>query len=390
MELTILMPCLNEAETLAICIRKARGFLQQNNIEGEVLIADNGSTDGSQQIAVSEGARVVNVVEKGYGNALLGGIKDAKGTYTIMGDADDSYDFSNLILFVQKLREGHDLVMGNRFRGGIEKNAMPFLHKYLGNPVLSFIGRLFFTSNIKDFHCGLRGFNTQKIKDLSLRTTGMEFASEMVVKSVLFKYKTEEVPTTLKKDGRNRAPHLNTWRDGWRHLVFLLLYSPKWLFLISGLLLLLFSIAVFSVISFKMIFLHNIGIDIHTLSYFGFLIILCYQLLLFYVFSKIYAINQGLIPIKKTFKKIFTYITLERGIVLGIGIFALGLGLAIYLLQYWADKGFGEITDFHYTFRLLIPSAVCMVLGIQTVFASFFMRLLGTIQHVKYIDNEEN
>ncbi|HNZ44276.1 MAG TPA: glycosyltransferase family 2 protein, partial [Bacteroidales bacterium] len=264
MELTILMPCLNESETLAICIQKARSFLQRNGIDGEVLIADNGSTDGSKEIAVSEGARVVDVSDKGYGNALIGGINAAKGKYIIMGDADDSYDFVNMEPFVEKLREGYDLVMGNRFKGGIAEGAMPFLHRYLGNPVLSFIGRLFFNIKTGDFHCGLRGFNADRIKMLKLHTPGMEFASEMVVKSSLFKYKMAEVPTTLKKDGRSHPPHLHTWRDGWRHLVFLLMYSPKWLFLFPGLIILILSIIGFGVLSVKMLYLKNIGIDIHT------------------------------------------------------------------------------------------------------------------------------
>ncbi|HEY2557800.1 MAG TPA: glycosyltransferase family 2 protein, partial [Diaminobutyricibacter sp.] len=230
-ELTILMPCLNEAETLATCIVKARGYLDRSGVVGEIVIADNGSTDGSQAIAEANGARVVNVVDKGYGAALLGGISAANGTYVIMGDADDSYDFANLDQFVQRLRAGDDLVMGNRFLGGIEPGAMPPLHKYLGNPVLSSIGRLFFKSPIRDFHCGLRGFNRQKMLDLHLQTTGMEFASEMVVKASLGGRRVSEVPTTLKKDGRSRPPHLRSWRDGWRHLRFLLIFSPRWLFL---------------------------------------------------------------------------------------------------------------------------------------------------------------
>jgi glycosyltransferase involved in cell wall biosynthesis len=385
MELTILMPCLNEAETLEICIQKAMSFLERNNIEGEVLIADNGSTDGSQLIAGKNGARVVQVEAKGYGNALRGGIEEAKGLYIIMGDADDSYDFYNLEKYVEELRDGHDLVMGNRFKGGVEKGAMPFLHKYLGNPVLSFIGRLFFKSEIKDFHCGLRGFNTQKIKELSLRTTGMEFASEMVVKSVLFNYKVTEVPTTLKPDGRTRAPHLNTWRDGWRHLVFLLLYSPRWLFLIPSLLVMLISIVIFSVLSVNILMFNNIGVDIHTLTYLGFAIVLSYQLILFYIFSKVYAINQGLIPIRKSFLNIFKIFTLERGIVIGLFMFFTGFAYSCYLLNYWAGTEFGEIHNLSFTFRILIPSALLMLLGLQTVFGSFFLRLLGTIQHVKYI-----
>ena len=224
-ELTILMPCLNEAETLEVCIQKARGYLERSGVAGEVLIADNGSTDGSQGIAERAGARVVRVPEKGYGHALLGGIRAARGRFVIMGDADDSYDFSKLDSFVEQLRAGADLVMGNRFAGGIEPGAMPALHKYIGNPVLSFIGRTFFSTRIRDFHCGLRGFNRERLLRLDLHTTGMEFASEVVVRSVMARYDVREVPTTLSKDGRSRPPHLRSFRDGWRHLRFLLLLS---------------------------------------------------------------------------------------------------------------------------------------------------------------------
>jgi len=389
MELTILMPCLNESETLAICIQKARSFLQRNGIDGEVLIADNGSTDGSKEIAVSEGARVVDVSDKGYGNALIGGINAAKGKYIIMGDVDDSYDFVNMEPFVEKLREGYDLVMGNRFKGGIAEGAMPFLHRYLGNPVLSFIGRLFFNIKTGDFHCGLRGFNADRIKMLKLHTPGMEFASEMVVKSSLFKYKMAEVPTTLKKDGRSHPPHLHTWRDGWRHLVFLLMYSPKWLFLIPGLIILILSIIGFGVLSVKMLYLKNIGIDIHTLTYLGFAIILSYQIILFALLSKFYAVNQGLIPVRHQFMKVFKFFTLEKGLVTGLILFFAGLVFSIILFKYWADKDFGNITDFSHTFRLLIPSVILMALGIQTIFSSFILRIIGIIQHVVFLDDEK-
>jgi glycosyltransferase involved in cell wall biosynthesis len=230
MELTILMPCLNEAETLAVCIRKAKIFMAVSGVVGEVLIADNGSTDGSQDIAKLEGARLIPIAARGYGAALQGGINAAMGKFVVMGDADDSYDFTALMPFLDNLRGGADIVMGNRFKGGIEKGAMPFLHRYLGNPVLSFLGRLFFKIKVGDFHCGLRGFNKERVLALNLRTTGMEFASELVVRSALAGYNIEEVPTTLKPDGRSRAPHLRTWRDGWRHLSFLLMYSPRWLF----------------------------------------------------------------------------------------------------------------------------------------------------------------
>ena len=225
MELTILMPCLNEEETLAVCIRKAKTFLEENNIDGEVLISDNGSTDGSAEIAVKEGAKVVSAPVQGYGSALIKGSEEAKGKYVIMGDCDDSYDFLNLMPFLEKLREGYDLVIGNRFAGGIEKGAMPWSHRYLGNPFLSFVGRKRFHSKVRDFHCGLRGYNRESIQSLGLQTTGMEYASEMIVKAELQGLKVTEVPTTLKKDGRSRPPHLRSMRDGWRHLKFLLTFK---------------------------------------------------------------------------------------------------------------------------------------------------------------------
>src|ERR1700760_3659962 len=266
-ELTILMPCLNEAETLAICIDKARGYLERSGVVGEVLIADNGSTDGSQLIAEEHGARVVAVPEKGYGAALIGGINAARGRFVIMGDADDSYDFENLEGMIERLRGGADLVMGNRFQGGIAPGAMPFLHRYLGNPVLSFIGRLFFSIPVGDFHCGLRGFSRQSMLDLRLQSPGMEFASEMVVKAALNGLRIEETPTTLKPDGRSRPPHLKTWRDGWRHLRFLLLHSPKWLFVYPGLVLIFLGLAGAIALSAGAVRLTSgLELDIHTLT----------------------------------------------------------------------------------------------------------------------------
>ncbi|MGQ3257417.1 MAG: glycosyltransferase family 2 protein, partial [Microbacterium aurantiacum] len=263
LELTILMPCLNEAETLEVCIRKARGFLERSGIEGEVLISDNGSTDGSQELAARLGARVTHAPRRGYGAALINGIETARGRFIIMGDADDSYDFENLQPFVDRLREGADLVMGNRFAGGIAPGAMPPLHKYLGNPVLSGIGQLFFRPNVGDFHCGLRGFNRDRIAALGLQTTGMEFASEMVVKATLARpnYRIEEVPTTLKKDGRSRPPHLRSWHDGWRHLRFLLIFAPRWLFVYPGLVAFLLGALAVGVLAFGGIEIGGVGFD---------------------------------------------------------------------------------------------------------------------------------
>src|SRR6202522_3896171 len=284
-ELTVVVPCLNEAETVATCVRKAIGFLTESGIDGEVLIADNGSTDGSQQLAREAGARVVPISEKGYGNALMGGIVAAEGKYIIMGDADDSYDFTNLMPFVSELRKGADMVMGNRFKGGIAPGAMPKLHRYLGNPVLSFVGRVFFRSNIGDFHCGLRGFNRESVLALGLQATGMEFASEMVVKATLAKQALREVPTTLAKDGRSRPPHLHTWRDGWRHLRFLLLFSPRWLFFFPGLALLAAGLIIGAIVIPHPFSIGSVTFDVDTLVIASAMVVIGFQAVLFWMFT---------------------------------------------------------------------------------------------------------
>jgi glycosyltransferase involved in cell wall biosynthesis len=382
-ELTILMPCLNEAQTLSACIQKARKFLNENEIEGEILISDNGSTDGSVEIAVSAGARVVKATKKGYGAALKAGISEAKGKYIIMGDADDSYDFYPLMPFVEKLREGYDLVMGNRFKGGVQKGAMPFLHRYIGNPVLSSVGQLFFRSPINDFHCGLRGFNKERITKLGLVTPGMEFASEMVVKATIMEYKMIEVPIILHPDGRRRPPHLNTWSDGWRHLVFLLMYSPKWLFFYPSVF--IFAISLFGMMALLTGTQHifNLNLDIHTLTVAGAMVVISYQLFLLAVFVRIFSLNQGLFPAKKKHFIWFKYFTLERGIAAGLAMLAGGIALFATLLAQWASMGFGAIEDVSSTYRLLIPSLTLLSLGVITIFASFFLRILGLNPKVK-------
>src|SRR6267378_7884160 len=295
-ELTILMPCLNEAETLASCISKARAFLARSGCTGEVVIADNGSTDRSPAIAAANGARVVHVAERGYGSALLGGIRAARGKFVIMGDSDDSYDFSRLDAFVEQLRAGFQLVMGNRFRGGILPGAMPPLHRYLGNPVLTGIGRLFFKSPVGDFHCGLRAFRRDAIERLDLRTHGMEFASEMVVKATAFGLRVTEIPTTLSPDGRDRAPHLRTWRDGWRHLRFLLLYSPRWLFLYPGGLLMIIGLLVGLLLLRGPLTVGGVNFDVHTLLYAAMAVIIGFQAIVFAMFTKVFAMSEGLLP----------------------------------------------------------------------------------------------
>lgn len=379
-ELSILMPCLNEAETLATCIKKAQKALESLNVNGEVVIADNGSTDGSPEIAASLGAHVVHVAERGYGRALLGGIKAARGKYIIMGDADDSYDFSNLGPFLEQLRAGHDLVMGNRFKGGIEPNAMPRLHKYLGNPVLTGIGRLFFRSPCGDFHCGLRGFSKAAIQRLDLRTTGMEFASETVVKASLHGLRITEVPTTLSVDGRNRRPHLHTWRDGWRHLRFLLLYSPRWLFLYPGLSLMLIGTVVSGWLLVGPRVVDGITLDVHTFLYAAIAIVLGYQTVIFAIFTKVFAITEGLLPEDPRLKTLFRYIKLETGILAGALLLVAGLGLSIYALSFWSSTSFGPL-DPSRTLRLVIPAVTLIALGLQTVLSSFFLSILGLERH---------
>ena len=379
-ELSILMPCLNEAETLATCIKKAQKALESLNVQGEVVIADNGSTDGSPEIAISLGARVVHVAEKGYGSALLGGINAARGKYIIMGDADDSYDFTNLGPFLEKLRAGYDLVMGNRFKGGIAPHAMPPLHKYIGNPVLTGIGRLFFRSPCGDFHCGLRGFSKAAIQRLDLRMTGMEFASETVVKASLHGLRIAEVPTTLSVDGRNRPPHLRSWRDGWRHLRFLLLYSPRWLFLYPGLLLMLLGAVVSGWLLVGPRVVDGITLDVHTFLYAAMAIVIGYQTVIFAIFTKVFAITEGLLPEDPRLKSLFNYIKLETGILAGALLLAAGIGLSVYALSFWSATSFGPL-DPSRTLRLVIPAVTLIALGLQTVLSSFFLSILGLERH---------
>lgn len=375
-EVSVVMPCHNEAETLAICIEKAQKYFKENNIDGEVVIADNGSTDGSQEIAKAKGARVIDVPQKGYGNALKGGFDQACGKYIIMGDADDSYDFSNLSLFIEKLREGYDFVIGNRFKGGIQKNAMPFLHRYLGNPVLSFLGRLFFKSKIGDFHCGLRGFSNEAYQKMNLTTTGMEFASEMIVKAHLMNYKITEVPTILHTDGRSRKPHLKTWSDGWRHLRFLLLYSPNWLFLIPGLVLMSLGFLLSIALILNPIHLGNVTLDIHTLLYASGFLITGFQFVVFYGLTKIFAVTQNLLPKSKRYNTIFKYISLEKGLILGALMIISGIALTILGFSIWSNHQFGPLESSK-TLRIIIPAVTVMILGVQIILYSFFFSILG-------------
>jgi glycosyltransferase involved in cell wall biosynthesis len=374
-ELTIVMPCLNEAETLEKCIVKARAYLERSGINGEVVIGDNGSTDGSQEIARKAGARVVDVPRRGYGAAIMGAVEAAKGKYVIMGDSDDSYDFSNLDLFVQKLREGNDLVMGNRFKGGIKPGAMPFLHKYLGNPVLSFIGRLFFRSNIGDFHCGLRGFRQDLVSRLGLQTTGMEFASEMVVKSTLFDVKIAEVPTTLSPDGRSRPPHLRTWRDGWRHLRFLLIYSPRWLFVYPGIILILLGLVLGGMIIHGPVAVGPANLDTNSLLYAGTAVVIGFQALMFGLLTRVYGMVAGFLPPRQQLQKLADQGALERGLVVGLLVFLGGIGLGVWALFRWKAAHFGLLI-YPDILRIVIPSAVAIIVGLQVVLGAFFLSVL--------------
>ena len=376
LDLTILMPCLNEAETLAVCIDKARGFLARSGIVGEVLIADNGSTDGSQLIAEDHGARVVAIPERGYGAALIGGINAARGRFVIMGDADDSYDFENLDAMVERLRGGDELVMGNRFKGGILKGAMPFLHKYLGNPVLSFLGRLLFRIPVGDFHCGLRGFSRESMLKLRLKSTGMEFASEMVVKAALHKLKFSEVPTTLKKDGRSRPPHLKTWRDGWRHLKFLLLHSPAWLFVYPGFALITLGLAGSALLSHGSVHVTpSLELSIHTLIVSCFAVLIGAQFVSFGALAQRYAMVEGFLPPPANFQRLILGMTLEPLLRVAGVIGLLGLIGCGWAVTTWAGSGFGPIT-YDSVLRVLVPSLTAVAVAAQLSATAFLTSLL--------------
>lgn len=374
-ELTILMPCLNEAETLAVCVQKARGFLERAGIVGEVLIADNGSTDGSQLIAEENGARVVAIPERGYGAALIGGIGAARGRFVIMGDADDSYDFENLDSMVDRLRAGDELVMGNRFRGGIKPGAMPFLHRYLGNPVLSFLGRLLFRIPVGDFHCGLRGFSREAALKLRLKSPGMEFASEMVVKAAFHGLRMAEVPTVLSPDGRSRPPHLKTWRDGWRHLKFLLLHSPTWLFVYPGLALILLGLIGAGLLSRGSVHIGRVELDIHTMIVSCFAIMIGAQLVSFGALARRYAMVEGFVPGPAKFQGLILGMTLEPLLrVAGVILLAGVIGCA-WAVGSWANSGFGPIL-YYSVLRVLVPSLTAVAVAAQLAATAFLTSLL--------------
>ena len=377
LELTILMPCLNEAETIAVCVEKAMAFLRRANIKGEVLIADNGSTDGSQAIAEQLGARVVPVPSRGYGAALLGGIAAARGAYIIMGDADDSYDFSALDLFVERLRAGDELVMGNRFAGGISPGAMPILHRILGNPILSYIGRVLFKIPVRDFHCGLRGFNVEAIRRLQLVTTGMEFASEMVIRSGLEGLHMSEVPTTLRPDGRSRAPHLKTWRDGWRHLKLLLMYSPKWLFVYPGAAETALGALLMALLWFGPLALaDDVVLDTNSYAAACFMLIAGVQLMSFGILARYYATLTGMLPRGWRSDLVFRLATTDTAVRAGAIVLAAGIGTFGYALWAWSQVGFGPLNNAPVISRAVLSGLSFIVIAIQLGFGAFMIGIL--------------
>ena len=375
LELTVLMPCLNEAETLGRCIQKAQEFLRVHQVQGEVLVSDNGSSDGSPDIARRLGARVVHAPTRGYGAAIIHGTLAARGKYVIMGDADDSYDFAALSPFLEKLRAGADVVIGNRFKGSIKPHAMPWKNRWIGTPVLSVLGHLFFHSPVRDFNCGLRGVRRAAFETMDLRTTGMEFASEMIVKATLLGLKVAEVPTTLSPDGRTRPPHLQPWRDGWRHLRFLLMYSPRWLFLYPGLAMILAGAAGCAWLLPKSERIGDVGFDIHTLLYAFVAIVLGFQFIAFATFTKVFAISEGLLPKDPRINRAFRYFTLEVGLIAGVLLTLAGLGGSVLAVSEWGKANFGAL-DPSRMLRLVLPSVFSLMLGVEIICSSFFLSIL--------------
>lgn len=378
-EISIVIPCLNEAETLQGCVVEAFAALESNGVAGEVIVADNGSSDGSQEIARQAGARVITVSRKGYGNALQGGIRASEAEYVLMGDADGSYDFGELPRFLEKLREGFDLVMGcrfPRFGGSIERGAMPWKHRWIGNPVLSGLGKLFFNSSVHDFHCGLRAFRKKAIMDLKLETGGMEFASEMVVKSTLYKLKIDQIPITLRCDRRSSSPHLRSWRDGWRHLRFMLLYSPKWLFVLPGLLLTIAGAFGFILLLPKPFTIRGVTFDLNSLLVSSVAMLTGFQVLAFGLFTKAYAVNIGLLPGKEYWHRLVNGCAVEWGIGIGLVLMVSGLGLLIHAILYWKAAGFGPL-PYQISHRMVILAVTLISLGIQASVYGFALNILG-------------
>jgi hypothetical protein len=375
-EVSVVMPCLNEARTVGTCVTKALRCLRELGVSGEVVVADNGSTDGSQELAESAGARVIHAERRGYGAALQAGIAAARGRYVIMGDADDSYDFTNLKPFIDRLRAGDDLVMGNRFKGGIRPGAMPWLHRYVGNPLLTGVLNLFFRSPIRDAHCGLRGFRKDAYERLGLATPGMEFASEMVVKACLHKQKISEVPTVLRPDGRDRPPHLRSFRDGWRHLRFLLLMCPLWLFRIPSVLLTGGGLALMVLLSAGPCQVGGVVLDVHTMLLGSLCVVLGHQTWWLWTFAQIYGWRTGLLPPDRFSPRFFKAFHLERGLLVGGVLLLVGLGFNLWLVREWLARGLGPL-EVQHTLRIALWGFTLMVVGAQVIFGSFFLGLLG-------------
>jgi glycosyltransferase involved in cell wall biosynthesis len=375
-ELSVVMPCLNERETVGVCVRKALAALRDAGIDGEVIVADNGSTDGSVEVAETEGARVVHVSEKGYGSALKGGIVAASGDYVLMADSDDSHNLGDIDRFFQQVRSGYDLVVGNRFRGGVAPGAMSPLNRYIGNPILTSVGRLFFPSPCRDFHCGMRAFRKDSFLRMDVRSTGMEFASEMLVKASLLHMRVCEVATSMSPAGRSRAPHLRPWRDGWRHLRFLLMYSPRWLFLYPGIVLMIIGLVGSAWMLPGHRVVDGIAFDIHTQLYAFLAALVGFQLIAFAVFTKVFAISEGLLPPDPRLNRLFRYITLETGLAIGAVLTLAGLVGSIIPVTHWASTSFRAF-DPEYMLRLVLPSVFALTLGVQIVFSSFFLSILG-------------
>ena len=378
-EVSVVMPCLNEADTLETCIRKAQRAFAENNIKGEIVIADNGSTDGSQDIARRLGARVIPVEEKGYGNALMGGIAAARGKFVIMGDADDSYDFLEVPKFVERLREGYELVQGCRLPAGggtVMPNAMPVLHRWIGNPMFSILVRHMFWAEIHDVYCGLRGFTKELYDRLNLRCTGMEFATEMIIKSNIYGTRITEVPITLHPDGRKaHKPHLKTFRDGWRTLRFFLMYSPRWLFLYPGVFLIILGLLGYA-LALPGVTAGGVTFDAHTLLFSSLFTLLGYQSILFAIFAKTFAISEGLLPPNRRMERFFEIVNLEKGLIAAVLMLLSGIVLLLMAVNQWRLRDFGQL-DYAHTMRYVIPGFTLTALGFQTILSGFFVSILG-------------
>jgi glycosyltransferase involved in cell wall biosynthesis len=376
LEFSVVIPCLNEAATIGECIDAARRSFEELDIAGEVVVADNGSTDGSREIAVEHGARIVDVAARGYGSALAAGIRAARGRYVIMGDGDGSYDFSALGPFIERLRAGHDVVVGNRFAGGIHPDAMPWLHRHLGNPVLSLIGRRLFRTKCGDIYCGLRGFDRRKVIDLDVRSTGMEFAIEMIVKATMRDLRIAEVPTTLSPDADGRQPHLRTWRDGWRSLRLLLLYSPRWMFLYPGLALLVVGLLGILLLVPGERTVGSVTFDVSTLVYACLAVVVGLQSVYFFLTARWFAMNEGLLPDDPRLRRLLGPHALEIGLVVGALLLFGGIGLSVSAVGRWNEAGFGHL-DYAETLRIVVPAATLIAVGLQTLFSSLFLSVLG-------------